>query len=276
MSKKVANFAATSKLKGGLIRLYAAGIFYVCTLQISGVTPAGNCNGTPALEVLVNRVSNADFLLLQQTNFSEMTSTETNCLRWKIAPKSDTSAHETGIKSFSFEGTQEVRVVIINSIPYFVAIDIAKALGYYVPKDAVTQHCRKAVKHRLSDNNGVPHDYNVIPESDVYRLIIRSNLPTAEKFQEWVFEEVLPTIRQNGFYATPQAAKNLTGQLLQVTGADGNLYLLSILKAMRELIIEDTQGNVFNELRFVQKFEAANTLFPEHKRELRNGGVEVC
>ena len=204
-----------------------------------------------------------------------MSNTEKKCLNGQSTPDSNRVTCDSGIQSFSFEGALQVRIIVIDGTPHFVAVDVAKALGYYVPKDAVSQHCRRAVKHRLSDNHGVPHDYNVIPESDVYRLIIRSNLPTAEKFQDWVFEEVLPSIRKTGAYNTPQSARTLTGEYVQITGAEGNLYMFSIFKAFREFVGEEVRGNAFTELRLNKKIEAARTLFHEEAKKLRNNNVKI-
>lgn len=97
-----------------------------------------------------------------------------------------------------------IRTVIIEDKPYFVASDVAKALGYARPNDAINQHCRATVKHRIIDSLGREQETNIIPEGDVYRLIVKSKLPTAEKFESWVFDEVLPTIRKHGVYMTPQ------------------------------------------------------------------------
>lgn len=80
---------------------------------------------------------------------------------------------------------------------------MAKALGYSVPKDAISRHCKGALKHRYPTEGG-EQELKVIPEGDVYRLIIRSNLPTAEKFEKWVFDEILPSIRSNGGYIMGQ------------------------------------------------------------------------
>jgi anti-repressor protein len=67
-----------------------------------------------------------------------------------------------------------------------VAKDVASALGYSRPNDAITAHCRYAVKHRIPHPQSVNKtiEVNIIPESDVFRLIMRSNLPTAKKFQD--------------------------------------------------------------------------------------------
>lgn len=78
----------------------------------------------------------------------------------------------------------------------FCASDVAKALGYAKPFDAVSRHCRYTVKR------STPHpqakdkmiEVTFIPEGDVYRLITHSKLPGAEKFESWVFDEVLPSL----------------------------------------------------------------------------------
>lgn len=80
-----------------------------------------------------------------------------------------------------------------------MANDVAKALGYKVPKDAVTAHCKGAIKHRYLTNGGY-QELKMIPEGDIYRLAARSKLPSAEEFESWVFDEVLPQIRQTGGY----------------------------------------------------------------------------
>ena len=94
----------------------------------------------------------------------------------------------------------QLRMVYIDEKEYFVANDIAKSLGYLQPKDAVTRHCKGAIKHRYLSNGG-EQEVKVIPEGDVYRLIIRSKLPKAEEFEKWVFDEILPSIRKQGYYS---------------------------------------------------------------------------
>lgn len=95
----------------------------------------------------------------------------------------------------------QVRTIEIDGKPYFAGKDIALALGYKDTTNAIKQHCRGVVKHHLIDSVGRTQVLNVIPEGDIYRLVIRSQLPTAERFERWVFDEVLPTIRQTGIYA---------------------------------------------------------------------------
>jgi anti-repressor protein len=106
------------------------------------------------------------------------------------------------LKVFENNEFGELSVLMIENKEYFPATESARMLGYVKPHDAIKKHCRYPVKY------GVPHpqnpdktlEMNFIPEGDLYRLIIKSKLPSAEKFEKWVFDEVLPTIRQTGGY----------------------------------------------------------------------------
>ena len=89
--------------------------------------------------------------------------------------------------------------MVIGEKPYFCASDVAKALGYSNPNKAVNDHCR-AITKRSTPISGKIQEINFIPEGDVYRLIMKSKLSTAEKFESWVMDEVLPTIRKIGGY----------------------------------------------------------------------------
>ncbi len=105
------------------------------------------------------------------------------------------------LKIFESEEFGKVRTLIINEKPYFYfcASDIAKSLGYSNTNDAIFRHCRAIVKHD-TPISGKIQAINFIPEGDVYRLIMKSKLPTAEKFESWVMDEILPTIRRTGGY----------------------------------------------------------------------------
>lgn len=96
----------------------------------------------------------------------------------------------------------ELGVLEIEGKPYFPATACAKILRYANPKDAIKRHCRWGVKHDLPhpQNPDKTISMNFIPEGDLYRLITHSKLPAAERFEKWVFDEVLPTIRKTGGY----------------------------------------------------------------------------
>lgn len=103
-----------------------------------------------------------------------------------------------------------VRTIEIEGKIHFAGTDAAKALGYSIPSKAIQTHCRNILKWKVGVKTGVKSDGTdsiqrmemlFIPESDLYRLIMRSQLPNAEKFSDWVCEEVLPSIRQTGSYS---------------------------------------------------------------------------
>ena len=122
------------------------------------------------------------------------------------------------LQIFKNEEFGEVRTVEIEGKPYFCGSDVAKALGYVRPNDAISTHCRATVKWS-TPISGKMQDINYIPEGDLYRLIVSSKLPTAEKFERWVFDEVLPSIRKHGGYISGQAEmspEELMAKALQV------------------------------------------------------------
>ena len=111
-----------------------------------------------------------------------------------------TTSMTTMPKIFEHQQFGNLRVITDENTgePWFVASDVAKGLGYENPSRSVNTHCKNVNKFSPTKLVGTP--INIIPESDVYRLIMRSNLPTAERFQDWVMEEVLPSIRKSGGY----------------------------------------------------------------------------
>ena len=127
------------------------------------------------------------------------------------------------LQIFNSEEFGQVRTVEINGKPYFVANDVARALGYKRPADAVTAHCKGSVKHRYLTDGGA-QELKVIPEGDIYRLTVRSKLPSAEKFEKWVFDEVIPSIRTNGGYIAGQE-----------TLSDDDLMAKAILVAQKKI-----------------------------------------
>lgn len=107
-----------------------------------------------------------------------------------------------------------VRTIEENGKVLFCGNDIASALGYKSPKDAIANHCKGAVKRRLLTEGG-RQEMSFIPEGDIYRLAARSKLPGAEEFERWIFDEVLPSIRRNGGYINGQ--ENMTPQELMAS-----------------------------------------------------------
>lgn len=99
---------------------------------------------------------------------------------------------------FDFHG-HSVRVINVDHDPWFLARDVAEILEYKNPLKAIRDHC-KGVNETVLPSAGGPQTVKIIPERDVYRLVMRSKLPAAEEFEEWVVGEVLPSIRKTGGY----------------------------------------------------------------------------
>ena len=122
------------------------------------------------------------------------------------------------LQTFNNDQFGELRTTEIEGKIYYCGNDVAKALGYSNPRDAISRHCRGVVKH------DVPHPQNsmkeiemiFIPEGDVYRLTARSKLPQAEKFESWVFDEILPQIAHTGSYNIPTTPEEKLDLLVEV------------------------------------------------------------
>lgn len=108
---------------------------------------------------------------------------------------------ETKIEVFQNSEFGSVRTICEEKALLFCGADVAKALGYARPNEAVSKHCKGTLKRRTPTPGG-SQEMLFIPEGDVYRLIVRSKLPSAEKFERWLFDEVVPTIRKTGGYMT--------------------------------------------------------------------------
>jgi prophage antirepressor-like protein len=106
------------------------------------------------------------------------------------------------LQFFNSEEFGEIRTAEIDGKPYFVGTDVAKALGYSNPRKAILDHCKGVTKRDTPTSSGI-QSMSYINEGDLYRLIMKSKLPSAEKFESWVMDEVLPTIRKTGSYQKP-------------------------------------------------------------------------
>lgn len=115
-------------------------------------------------------------------------------------------------KTIIFENEMfgNVRGVIKEGKPYFVGKDIAEVLGYSNASKAVIDHCKGGVKEMIAHSqNGkmVKTQTTLIPEGDLFRLIIKSKLPKAQEFESWVMDKVLPSMREYGYYLVQEQEK---------------------------------------------------------------------
>ncbi len=131
------------------------------------------------------------------------------------------------LQTFSNSEFGALEVLEIDGKPYFPATACAKMLGYSNPRDAIKRHCKAdgVVKHdgvsstvnQYGKESEQIVQTNFISEGNLYRLIVHSKLPAAERFERWVFDEVLPAIRKQGMY-TPNLNETLT-QIINATAA---------------------------------------------------------
>ena len=136
--------------------------------------------------------------------------------------------HCDEIQVFTSELFGNIRIIMDDGKPLFCGSDVAKALGYSNASDAITRHCRYIVKRDTPTAQGNVSSMSYIPESDLYRLSAHSKLPSAEKFESWVFDDVLPTIRKHGGYLTPDTIEKV------LSDPDTIIRLATDLKAEKQ------------------------------------------
>ena len=107
------------------------------------------------------------------------------------------------ITIFTYEANTNIRTVVTeDGTPLFCGKDVAITLGYTNPNKAIHDHCKGVPFRYPLETPGGTQQARFITEGDLYRLVFNSKLPEAEKFEAWVVDEVLPSIRKHGMYAT--------------------------------------------------------------------------
>lgn len=132
------------------------------------------------------------------------------------------------LQVFKNEKFGTVRTITENGRTLFCAKDIANALGYKDTTNAIKQHCRGVVKRHLIDGLGRKQETNFIPEGDIYRLAAKSQIPGADEFERWIFDEVLVSVNHHGAYMTPEAIEQA------LLNPDTIIKLATTLKEERE------------------------------------------
>ena len=164
-----------------------------------------------------------------------------------------------------------IRVIEENDKYLFCGLDVANSLGYSNPRDAIIRHCRCVVKrdapHPQSPDRKISMTF--IPEGDVYRLIVHSKLPSAERFERWVFDEVLPIIRKHGAYMTKE-------KLWEVATSPE-----ALLKLCSDLLAERQENAALREKNTILEGKAAFydlfiDLNPYHCQRAGCAGAPVC
>lgn len=123
-----------------------------------------------------------------------------------------------------------------NGEIFFIGKEVASILGYADTSYAISNHC-KGVEEMSLPSNGGNQVMKIIPERDLYRLVMRSKKPEAEKFEEWVTSDVLPSIRKHGMYATEITIDKM------INDPDFAIELLTKLKEEKSARIEAEKKN---------------------------------
>lgn len=114
----------------------------------------------------------------------------------------------------------QIRTVMINGVPHFVGKDVARALGYANGSRDINRHVEiedKVLRKLPQYQNGsLVSNTVLINESGLYSLILSSKLPKAKKFKRWVTSDVLPSIRNTGYYINEKEFKNLERRIIKL------------------------------------------------------------
>lgn len=137
------------------------------------------------------------------------------------------------LKVFQNSEFGELGILLIDGKEYFPATQCAKTLGYKNPQEAIRNKC-KGVRKTLTPTNGGTQEINYIPEGDLYRLIVSSKLPAAERFERWVFDEVLPALRKNGSYGNVNLEEVIARAVTMAVSETVRQIVPAIVTSMQE------------------------------------------
>ncbi|WP_009396433.1 BRO-N domain-containing protein [Pseudomonas bharatica] len=202
---------------------------------------------------------------------------QTQSVQALIRPAPQNANHDSVARTvnlFNFEGF-DVRVVLIDGEPWFSARDVAEGLGYSNPQKAVRDHCKSPRPVGVNDSFTLGPSANIIPERDVYRLVMRSKLPQAERFEEWVVSEVLPSIRKTGGYTAPVQPADLSKlEILQMALESEKARVLLTVQVEAQAKKIDHLENLFKEgmshVQFCKGLNGVNVMQVGHFLERRN------
>jgi len=159
------------------------------------------------------------------------------------------------LKVFQNSEFGELGILLIDGKEYFPATQCAEILGYVKPRNAISRHCKGALKQGVLTEGGI-QQVNYIPEGDLYRLIVNSKLPAAERFERWVFDEVLPALRKYGSYGEIQL-EELIAKTVTMTVAETIKQLMPIMQSQnnttcRDILKEDTRARRLKQSKIAQ------------------------
>lgn len=167
-------------------------------------------------------------------------------------------AQNAGVTMQMFENPLfgKIRTITENSKTLFCGSDVAKALGYKNPTKALSDHCKGTVDRRTNDSLGRQQTMKFIPEGDIYRLAAQSELPRADAFERWIFDEVLPSIRKHGGYIAGQEQMS-----------DDELMAKALMVAQNKIAERD---RLISELKTKAEIDAPKVAFADAVHDARS------
>lgn len=176
------------------------------------------------------------------------------------------------LKIFENPKFGNIRTITEDSKTLFCGKDVAAALGYKRPNEAISAHCKGTVKRRTLTDRGM-QEMLFIPEGDIYRLTAKSELPGADEFESWIFDEVLPSIRRHGAYMTPDTLDKM------IASPEFGIKLLTALQHEREARkrLEKEKEESKQKVLFADAVSVSQTsiLIGELAKILHQNGVET-
>ena len=176
------------------------------------------------------------------------------------------------IQIFNNPDFGEIRTLMDDETVLFCGRDVADALGYAIPHKAIWDHCKGVLKRNIPTAGGI-QEMSFILESDVYRLICNSKLPDAMRFEKWVFEQVLPSIRRHGAYMTPETIQKALSDPDFIIGLATRLKEAQSKNSMLEARVKESEPKVlFADAVSVSQSEI---LIGDLAKILRQNGIDV-
>lgn len=178
------------------------------------------------------------------------------------------------LKIFENPEFGEVRTIERDGEPWFVGKDVAAALGYSNPRDALSVHVDIMDKATVAIHDGSQNRWMaIINESGLYSLILSSKLPTAKAFKRWITSEVIPSIRKHGAYITPDTLEQM------IADPDTTIRLLTTLKEERQkrVQLENEAKENRPKVLFADAVATAHTsiLIGELAKLIKQNGVDM-
>lgn len=157
--------------------------------------------------------------------------------------------HTKEIKAYNHPLFGNVRMFVDNGKPWFCATDIATSLGYSNPRKAIIDHCKSngVTIRDVIDSMGRNQQMKFISEGNIYRLTAKSQMPKADEFESWIFDDVVPSVINTGSYSLQPQLPNFNNPA-EAARAWADQYeknqTLALENAQKQILIEQKEEEI--------------------------------